>query len=117
MKLMPSYEEQLSLQVEQRRLAVELIKVVSDLWYENNIELYLFRNQLIDRNVGVILNLMEYAREFVQKPLSFTSLVKIARKIDAMNLPCTESFRRSAARFSSLASVISPRVTTARRRI
>ncbi len=78
---MPSYEDQLSLQVEQRRLAVELIKLVSDLWYENNIELYLFRNQLLDRNVGEILNLMEYAREFVQKPISFASLVKIARKI------------------------------------
>ena len=66
MKLMPSYEDQLSLQVEQRRLAVELIKLVSDLWYENNIDLYLFRNQLVDRNVGEILNLVDNAREFVQ---------------------------------------------------
>ena len=84
---MPSYEDQLSLQVEQRRLTVELIKLVSDLWYENNIELYLFRNQLLDRNVGEILNLLEYAREFVQKPISFSAMVKIARKIHAMNLP------------------------------
>jgi glyceraldehyde 3-phosphate dehydrogenase len=87
MKLMPSYEEQLSLQVEQRRLAVELIKLVSDLWYENNIELYLFRNQLLDRNVGEILNLLEYATEFVQKPISLKHVVEVARKIDAMNLP------------------------------
>ncbi len=87
MKLMPSYEDQLLLQVEQRRLAVELIKLVSDLWYENNIDLYLFRNQLVDRNVGEILNLVDYAREFVQKPVSFSTMVKIARKIHAMNLP------------------------------
>ncbi len=82
-----NYEKQISLQVEQRRLAVELIKLVSDLWYENNIELYLFRNQLLDRNVGEILNLMEYAKEFVQKPLSFEYVVSIARKIHSMNLP------------------------------
>jgi glyceraldehyde 3-phosphate dehydrogenase len=87
MKVIPSYEEQISFQVEQRRLAVELIKLVSDLWYENNIELYLFRNQLLDRNVGEILNLLEYAKEFVQKPISFKHVVEIARKIDAMNLP------------------------------
>ena len=52
MKLTKSYEEQLSLEVEQRRMTVELIKLISDLWYENNIELFLFRNQLIDRNVS-----------------------------------------------------------------
>ena len=87
MKLMKSYEDQLSLQVEQRRLAVDLIKLVSDLWYDNNIELYIFRNQLLDRNVGEILKLMEYAREFVQKPLSFSELVTIAKKVQQMNLP------------------------------
>ena len=37
---MSSYEEQLSHQVELRRNTVELIKVISDLWYENNIELF-----------------------------------------------------------------------------
>lgn len=83
----PSYEDQLSLQVEQRRLAVDLIKLVSDLWYENNIELYLFRNQLLDKNVGEILNLMEYAKEFVQKPISLCHMVQIAAKIKDMNLP------------------------------
>ncbi len=87
MKLKQNYEKQISLQVEQRRLAVELIKLVSDLWYENNIELYLFRNQLLDRNVGEILNLLEYAKEFVQKPISFEHVVSIAKKIRAMNLP------------------------------
>ncbi|MGB5320707.1 MAG: glyceraldehyde-3-phosphate dehydrogenase, partial [Lutimonas sp.] len=87
MKLANSYEEQLSLQVEQRRTTVELIKVISDLWYENNIELFLFRNQLIDRNVSGILNLLDYAKEFVQKPISMEYMLKIAQKIQGMNLP------------------------------
>ena len=87
MKLMKSYEEQLSLEVEQRRMTVELIKLISDLWYENNIELFLFRNQLIDRNVSEILNLLDYAKEFVQKPISISNMLKIAQKIREMDLP------------------------------
>ena len=87
MKLIKSYEEQLSQQVEQRRMTVELIKVISDLWYENNIELFLFRNQLIDRNVSEILNLLDYSKEFVQKPISMSHMLKIAQKIMKMDLP------------------------------
>ncbi len=87
MKLMKSYEEQLSKEVKQRRMTVELIKLISDLWYENNIELFLFRNQLIDRNVSEILNLLEYAKGFVQKPISISHMLKIAQKIQEMDLP------------------------------
>jgi len=87
MKLTNSYEEQLSLEVEQRRMTVELIKLISDLWYENNIELFLFRNQLIDRNVSGILNLLDYAKEFVQKPISMKHMLKIAQTIQGMELP------------------------------
>ena len=86
MKLMSSYEEQLSRQVELRRNTVELIKVISDLWYENNIELFLFRNQLIDRNVSEILNLLDYAKEFVQKPISMKNVLQIAQRIQKMDL-------------------------------
>lgn len=86
MKLMSSYEEQLSQQVELRRNTVELIKVISDLWYENNIELFLFRNQLIDRNVSEILNLLDYAKEFVQKPISMKNVLHIAQRIQKMDL-------------------------------
>lgn len=86
MKLMSSYEEQLSEQVELRRMTVELIKVISDLWYENNIELFLFRNQLIDRNVSEVLNLLDYAKGFVQKPISMSHMLQIAKKIQQLEL-------------------------------
>src|SRR5210317_1144211 len=86
MKLMSSYEEQLSQQVELRRNTVELIKVISDLWYENNIELFLFRNQLIDRNVSEVLNLLDYAKGFVQKPISMSHMLQIAKKIQQLEL-------------------------------
>lgn len=87
MKLRKSYEEELSLQVEQRRMTVALIKLISDLWYENNIELSLFRNQLIDRNVSEILNLLDYAKEFVQKPISMEHLLVITNAIKELDLP------------------------------
>lgn len=75
------YESQLNFQTERRRATVEFIKIISDLWYDNGIELILFRNQLIDRNVSEILNLLEYSREFVQKPISIFDAVEIVQAI------------------------------------
>ncbi|WP_179335581.1 glyceraldehyde-3-phosphate dehydrogenase [Winogradskyella costae] len=82
-----TYEKELAFQADRRRATVEFIKIISDLWYDKSIELVLFRNQLIDRNVSEILNLHEYAGEFVQKPISIFDSVEIAQAIIALNLP------------------------------
>ncbi|MFL9838060.1 glyceraldehyde-3-phosphate dehydrogenase [Flavobacterium sp. ST-75] len=81
------YEKELSFQADRRRAGVEFIKIVSDLWYDKSIELVLFRNQLIDRNVSDIINLHEYAGEFVQKPINIFDSVEIARAIQSLDLP------------------------------
>jgi len=81
------YEKELSFQTDRRKATVEVIKIVSDLWYDKSIELVLFRNQLIDRNVSEILNLHEYAGEFVQKPISIFDSVEIAQAINTLDLP------------------------------
>ena len=81
------YEKELSFQTDRRKATVEFIKIVSDLWYDKSIELVLFRNQLIDRNVSEILNLHEYAVEFVQKPISIFDSVEIAQAINTLHLP------------------------------
>lgn len=81
------YEKELAFQADRRRAAVEIIKIISDLWYDNSIELILFRNQLIDRNVSEILNLVEYASEFVNKPISIFDAVEISRAIKDLDLP------------------------------
>lgn len=81
------YETELSFQADRRRASVEFIKIVSDLWYDKSIELVLFRNQLIDKNVSEILNLHEYAGEFVQKPISIFDSVEIAQAIKMLDLP------------------------------
>ena len=81
------YSKELSFQTDRRKAAVEFINIISDLWYDKSIELVLFRNQLIDRNVSEILNLHEYAGEFVQKPISIFDSVEIANAIKTLNLP------------------------------
>ena len=84
---MTLYEKELSFQADRRRAAVEFIKIISDLWYDKSIEIVLFRNQLIDRTVSEILNLHEYAGEFVGKPISVFDSVEIAREMLYMDLP------------------------------
>ncbi len=81
------YEKELSFQADRRKAGVEFIKIISDLWYDKSIELVFFRNQLIDRNVSDIMNLHEYAGEFVQKPIIVFDSVEIARAILNLDLP------------------------------
>lgn len=81
------YEKELSFQADRRRAGVEFIKIISDLWYDKSIEMVLFRNQLIDKNVSDIINLHEYAGAFVQKPINIFDSVEIARAILSLDLP------------------------------
>ncbi|MEZ4853818.1 glyceraldehyde-3-phosphate dehydrogenase [Flavobacterium sp.] len=81
------YEKELAFQADRRKACVEFIKIISDLWYDKSIELVLFRNQLIDRNVSDIINLHEYAGEFVQKPINIFDSVEIAQAIQSLDLP------------------------------
>lgn len=85
MPISETYEKELAFQADRRRATVEFIKIVSDLWYDNSVELVIFRNQLIDRNVSEILNLHEYAGEFVQKPISIFDSVEIAQAIKTLD--------------------------------
>ena len=87
MSIVDVYEKEMSFQTDRRKATVEFIKIVSDLWYDNSIELVLFRNQLIDRSVSDILNLHKYANDFVEKPISIFDSVEIAQAIQTLDLP------------------------------
>ncbi|MEN8138190.1 MAG: glyceraldehyde-3-phosphate dehydrogenase [Bacteroidota bacterium] len=80
------FEKELSQQAEKRKAAVEFIKIVNDLWFDKSIELLLFRNQLMDINVSEVLNLQEYARKFVNKPINIHNTLSIAKEIAKLNL-------------------------------
>lgn len=87
MSINNAYEKELAFQADRRKAVVELIKIISDLWYDKSIELILFRNQLLDRNVSDIINLHDYAAEFVQKPINVFDTVEIAQAIQSLDLP------------------------------
>ena len=82
-----SYERELAFQADRRKATTEFIKITSDLWYDKSIEIVLFKNQIIDRSVSDIIQLHEYAGEFVQKPISIFDSVEILRAINDLELP------------------------------
>lgn len=82
-----TFEKELAFQADRRKATTEFIKIVSDLWYDKSIEIVLFKNQVIDKNVSDIIHLHEYAGEFVQKPISIFDSVEILRSIADMTLP------------------------------
>jgi glyceraldehyde 3-phosphate dehydrogenase len=85
-----NYEDQVSSQVQTRRATVEFINIVNDLWYDKSIELVLFRNQLIDKQTSEVLNLINYAKEFVAKPITIFDALDIAKAIQALELPASK---------------------------
>lgn len=87
MSVIKSYEKELAFQADRRKATTEFIKIISDLWYDKSIEVVLFKNQIIDKNVSDIINLHEYAGEFVQKPISIFDSVEILRAVNDIKLP------------------------------
>ncbi len=81
-----NYEQELVFQTDRRRATVEFIKIISDLWYDDNIELVFLRNQLIDKNVSEIMQLHQYAGDFVQKPISIFDTLVIAKALENIKL-------------------------------
>lgn len=87
MSPLKNYENEVASQAQIRRATTEFINIVTDLWYDRSIELVLFRNPLMDKRVSEVLNLIDYAREFVAKPISIHDALAIAKAIQQSDLP------------------------------
>lgn len=85
-----NYEKEVSLQAKTRRDTVEFINIVNDLWYDKSIELVLFRNPLVDKRASEVLNLIAYAKEFVNKPITIQDALSIAKAIQQLDLPSSK---------------------------
>ena len=83
---MANYKEELKARIIEEKAAIELIKITSDLSFERSIELTIFRNQLIDKRSSEILNLHEYAKAFVEKPINIKETLAIAKAIAESNI-------------------------------
>ena len=80
------YEKELNLHVQRERAAVKLSAHVGELLYDKGIELVLFRNHLTDITISEILNLHEYAKNIVKKPIDIETSATLAEEILKMDL-------------------------------
>jgi glyceraldehyde 3-phosphate dehydrogenase len=87
MSIKLDYEKEVVLQANIRKETIEFINIVNDLWYDKSIELVLFRNPLIDKRASEVLNLIDYAKEFVNKPITINDALSIAKAIQQIELP------------------------------
>src|SRR5688500_13392692 len=81
-----TYESDLCDWIEQEKAAIELIHIIGTLWFDKSVELILFRNQLVDRSASQILNLHQYAKEFVKKPITIRDTLLIAKELQRIDL-------------------------------
>jgi glyceraldehyde 3-phosphate dehydrogenase len=80
------YEKELKSHIERERAAVKLGSKVGELLYDKGIELVLFRNHLLDVTISEILNLHEYARKVVNKPIDVFTTSELAEEMLHMDL-------------------------------
>ncbi|WP_299109969.1 glyceraldehyde-3-phosphate dehydrogenase [uncultured Tenacibaculum sp.] len=90
MSTITNYEKEVVNQAQVRRATVEFINIVNDLWYDKSIELVLFRNPLVDKRASEVLNLINYAKEFVAKPITIEDALAIAKAIQSIDLPASK---------------------------
>lgn len=81
-----SYESQLNDWIKQEKAAIELIHLIGSLWFDKSVELIIFRNQLVDRSASEILNLHQYAKEIVKKPISIFDSLLLAKELYSFDL-------------------------------
>lgn len=80
------YEKELNLHVQRERAAVKLSSHIGELLYNKGIELVLFRNHLTDITISEILNLHEYAKNVVHKPIDIETSASLAEELLKMDL-------------------------------
>ncbi|MDO6743799.1 glyceraldehyde-3-phosphate dehydrogenase [Tenacibaculum soleae] len=90
MSTITNYEKEVVGQAQVRRATVEFINIVNGLWYDKSIELVLFRNPLVDKRASEVLNLIDYAKEFVAKEISINDALEIAKAIQNIDLPASK---------------------------
>jgi glyceraldehyde 3-phosphate dehydrogenase len=72
--------------IDKKRSAVDLLNAIGQLMYDKNVELVLFRSPLVDEGVPELLNLHEYAKDIVNKPIDIQITSELAMKLTEMDL-------------------------------
>ncbi len=82
----PSFDEEIKSYQAQQNAAVSLIQIVSNLWYNQAVELVFFRNQLIDVKSSSILNLLSESTVLAEKPLNIFEILHAAQALERLPL-------------------------------
>ncbi len=80
------YESELADWIQQEKSAIALIHVAGTLWFDKSVELVLFRNQLVDRSASEILNLHQYGKQVVNKPITVIETLALAKAMNKLDL-------------------------------
>src|SRR5210317_2124600 len=81
------FESSLKDWIKDEKTGFEFIEVVGKLFYDKNIELILFRSQLIDRSSSVILYKHSYSLKTVGRLLKISDSLLLARAIYKQDIP------------------------------
>ncbi|HEX5002254.1 MAG TPA: glyceraldehyde-3-phosphate dehydrogenase [Bacteroidia bacterium] len=81
-----NYENGLHNWIQMEKSAIELIHILSSMWYDRSVELIMFRNQMIDRSASQVLALHQYAKEIVKKPITINDSLLIASELSELQL-------------------------------
>jgi glyceraldehyde 3-phosphate dehydrogenase len=80
------YEAGLKDYVDREKAAVDLMNSVGQLMYAKGVELVFFRNHLLDISGSQVLNLFNYSKNVVQKPIDVFQAAEVARAMMEMDL-------------------------------
>ena len=61
--------------------ALELINIAGTLWLDKNVELIILRRPIVDSRYSEVLNNKEFAKKYLNLPLSIELLVELATSI------------------------------------
>jgi glyceraldehyde 3-phosphate dehydrogenase len=86
METLVGYEKELNEHIKRERAAVLLSSKTGELLYDKGIELVLFRNHLLDVTISEVLNLHEYAKKVVNKPIDVFTTSELAEEIYKMDI-------------------------------
>ena len=84
-----SYNKELKEWISQESATIDLISSIGHLMYSKSVELVLFRNPLLDKNISEILQLHQYAKDVVKKPINIYDTSELAKEL--MNLDLAPS--------------------------
>jgi len=82
------YSQKVGVRIHNERLAVDISACVHELFYNRGVEIVLFRNQLRDKSSSQILELHQYANDFVGKAISVDNTLEM---LQALKLTAIEN--------------------------